>query len=109
MSDVGLLFFVILAAAALGFGWRAGVEAQAVAFGAAREACERAGLQLLDGTVAFDRWRWRRGPAGLGLERTYLFDYSEDGAGRRQGFVILLGQAVELVGLGPTLVRGGMA
>lgn len=109
MSDVGLLFVFILAAALLGFGWRAGVEAHAVAFAAAREACERAGLQLLDGTVAFERWRWRRGPAGVGLERTYLFDYSEDGAGRRQGFVILNGQAVELVGLGPTLVSGGAA
>ena len=85
--------------------WRSGVEARGVAFDAARAACERDGLQLLDGTVVFKSWRTGRGAGGrLALYRTYLFDYSDDGASRRQGFVVLRGQRIEIVGLGPTLV-----
>jgi len=38
-----------------------------------------------------------------------VFDYSEDGESRRHGFVRLAGREVELVGLGPTLVQGGLA
>jgi hypothetical protein len=93
------------AGAVLVFVWRASVEARATAFAAAHEACEHAGLQLLDGTVVFKSWRVARaGGGGLRLLRTYLFDYSEDGATRRQGFVILRGHEIEIVGLGPTLV-----
>ena len=36
---------------------------------------------------------------GCGCERTYLFDYSQDGVTRRQGFVILLGHSLESIGL----------
>jgi hypothetical protein len=99
-----------LAGAVLVFVWRASVEARAIAFHAAHEACERAGLQLLDGTVVFKSWRAGRvAGAGFQLHRTYLFDYSEDGATRRQGFVILRGQQIEIVGLGPTLVEQRLA
>lgn len=90
--------------------WRAGIEARAIANDAAHEACERASLQLLDGTVAFKSWRAARDDTGrFALRRTYLFDYSDDGASRRQGFVILRGHEVEIVGLGPTLVHGRAA
>ncbi|HUO80540.1 MAG TPA: DUF3301 domain-containing protein [Steroidobacteraceae bacterium] len=98
-----------LLGAALVFAWRAGVEARAVAFAAAHEACERAGLQLLDATVVFKSWRAGRAARGLALYRTYLFDYSEDGTTRRQGFVILRGHEIEIVGLGPTLVEQRLA
>ena len=95
----------VVAGAALVFVWRASVEARAIAFAAAHEACERAGLQMLDGTVVFKTWRpGRAAGGGFHLYRTYLFDYSEDGASRRQGFVMLRGHEVEIVGLGPTLV-----
>jgi hypothetical protein len=81
-------------------------EARVHANGAARDACEQAGVQMLDGTVAFRRLRPARDAAGrLALRRTYVFDYTEDGASRRQGFVILRGHDVEIVGLGPTLVH----
>jgi Protein of unknown function (DUF3301) len=90
--------------------WRASLEARAVANRAALEACDRAGVQLLDGTVAFQRLRCARDPAGgLALLRRYAFDYTEDGAGRRHGFVVLRGHEVELVGLGPVLVPGRSA
>jgi len=101
--------FAVLAAA-LVLLWRAAVEARAIAFHAAHEACARAGLQLLDGTVVFKSWRAGHAPGGgIRLFRTYLFDYSEDGASRRQGFVILRGREVEIVGLGPTLVGERLA
>jgi hypothetical protein len=101
---------VALVVAALVWLWRDGVEARGVAFEAAHEACERAGLQLLDATVVFKSWRAGRGAGGgLALYRTYLFDYSDDGASRRQGFVILRGREIEIVGLGPTLVGQRLA
>ena len=36
---------------------------------------------------------------GSRLRRTYVFDYSQDGVTRRQGFVILLGHSLESIGL----------
>jgi hypothetical protein len=96
---------------ALGMGalallWQANVEARTTANEAALAACAEAGAQLLDGTVAFRSWRFTRGSDDrLGLRRQYVFDYSDDGVSRRQGFVVLRGRDVELVGLGPTLVR----
>ena len=86
--------------------WRANLEARTVANEAAQAACHDAHLQMLDGTVAFKTWRPTRAADGrLTMRRTYVFDYSDDGASRRQGFVILRGHEVEIVGLGPTLVR----
>ncbi|MBS0396426.1 MAG: DUF3301 domain-containing protein [Proteobacteria bacterium] len=103
--------FALLAvlATVLGLAWRASVDARALAFEAARDACVQAGVQLLDDTVVFRSWRLARARGGPALERTYLFDYSDDGSGRRHGFVVLRGGAVEVVGLGPTLVAGGRA
>ena len=56
---------------------------------------------MLDGTVAFRRLRPVRGVDGwLELERTYVFEYTLDGAtAAAQGFVIVAGKAVESVGL----------
>jgi hypothetical protein len=104
------LFLVTLCGGALVLWWRASVEARVHANAAASDACAHAGVQLLDGTVAFKELRPARDARGrLALRRTYLFDYSEDGASRRHGFVILRGREVELVGLGPTLVQGPAA
>jgi Protein of unknown function (DUF3301) len=96
---------------ALAFGvvalfWKASVEARAAANEAAHTACLDAGVQLLDGTVVFRSLRLARGRDDrLGFLRHYVFDYSDDGLSRRQGFVTLRGRDVELIGLGPTLVR----
>jgi Protein of unknown function (DUF3301) len=100
------LFWVLLISGGLALLWRTSVDARAIALEAAQRECEGAGLQLLDGAVVFKSWRFARDAGSrLGLERTYLFDYTDDGSSRRQGFVILRGHRVELVGLGPTLVR----
>lgn len=102
--------YLVLAGALLALWWHASIEARDRANAAALDACEQAGVQMLDGTAAFKSLRLVRNPAGaLRLRRTYVFDYSEDGASRRHGFVILRGHEVELVGLGPTLVHGNAA
>lgn len=104
-------FLVLSALAALAvFWWQASVAARDRANEAARGACADAGVQLLDGTVAFQRLRPSRDDEGrFAFRRTYVFDYTDDGHSRRQGFVVLRGHAVEVVGLGPTLVPGPRA
>jgi Protein of unknown function (DUF3301) len=91
---------------ALALLWRINVAARATANEAAHAACAEAGVQLLDGTVVFRSWRFARGADDrMAFRRNYVFDYSDDGVSRRQGFVILRGRDVELIGLGPTLVQ----
>lgn len=80
--------------------WRANLEARQVANEVAMETCKRLSVQFLDGTVAFSSMRPVRGPLGrLTLRRNYVFDYTDDGLSRHQGFVVLLGSQVEAVGL----------
>jgi Protein of unknown function (DUF3301) len=95
-----------LAMGAVALLWQANAEAKTIANEAAYEACAEAGVQLLDGTVVFRSWRFARGRDDrLGFRRHYVFDFSDDGVSRRQGFVTLRGREVELIGLGPTIVR----
>ena len=56
----------------------------------ARETCRRQGTQFLDGTAALQSLRlaWSRSEGPV-LQRTYTFDYSEDGIGRRNGCIIM--------------------
>lgn len=105
-----MTLFLLVLGGALALWWQLSIEARDRANVAAHEACERAGAQLLDGTVSFKSVRLVRDEHGRpALRRTYVFDYSEDGATRRHGFVMLRGREVELVGLGPTLVHGRAA
>lgn len=80
--------------------WHASMSAREQANRAAREACDRLRLVMLDGTVAIVRLWLRRDPDGrLRLERTYGFDYTDDGQRRLRGFVVTLGARVTSVGL----------
>lgn len=65
-----------------------------------RDACRAAGVQWLDQTVHADGWRLRRGSDGrLGLERSFRFEYSEDGMERHIGRLRLFrGQLVGFSG-----------
>lgn len=67
-----------------------------------RDACEAAGVQWLDQSVHAIGMRLRRMESGwLGLERSFRFEYSEDGQNRHIGRVVLLGD--KLVGFsGPS-------
>ena len=92
-----LLLIVILATIAF---WHNSLGAREAANGAAQDTCAATSAALLNGTVAFHSMRVVRGDGGQPqLERTYLFDYSTDGATRRQGFVIVSGRRVESIGL----------
>jgi len=58
-----------------------------------RDACDAAGVQWLDQSVHSTGMRLRRREDGwVGMERTFRFDYSEDGQDRRSGRVVLLGE-----------------
>jgi hypothetical protein len=93
---------MVVAAVVLGliWFWHASMSARECANGAAREACGRLQLVMLDGTVAIARLWFRRDPEGrLRVERTYGFEYTDDGYRRLRGFIVTLGSRVTSVGL----------
>jgi uncharacterized protein DUF3301 len=68
----------------------------------AKEACRMHGLQFLDYTVQGARTRFARDAQGhTRLRRTYLFEFSDDGIGRRAGSVVMLGAQLESLQLEP--------
>jgi|SRR5712671_306528 len=89
--------FLAVAVAFVWF-WQDSLRARDIANAAAMSACDRMGLQFLDGTAAFTRLRFAREAGRLCLRRTYVFDYTAESIDRRQGFAILLGMEVEYVG-----------
>ncbi len=98
-------FAGIIALVLLGWAWHANLRARELANRIATDTCSRAGVQFLDGTVSVLRVGFARDGRGtLALRRTYVFDYSEDGANRRRGFVVLTGLEIDSVGLGPRAV-----
>ena len=73
-----------------------GLRVRETAIRIAREACGDQGLQFLDDTVQGARTRLARDAAGHArLRRTYLFEFSDDGVGRRSGSVVMLGNTLE--------------
>ena len=97
----GLLLAVALLGLAVLF-WHSSLAARELANRVATETCAGANVQMLDGTVAIHRLRLvRSADAPISWRRTYVFDYTEDGFSRRRGFVVLTGDAVDTVGLGP--------
>lgn len=96
-----LMLLVPLAAA---WFWLDSVKARDIAVTAARRACTREGVQLLDETVAGRRLRLKRDEAGqMRFHREFHFEFSDTGDNRRPGVIILLGQRVELVSLASLL------
>ncbi len=80
--------------------WHASMSAREHANAAARDACGRLQLVMLDGTVSIARLWFRRDADGrLRVERTYGFEYTDDGYRRLRGFVVTLGPQVTSVGL----------
>ena len=93
---------LLLLAAMLGLAWfwYDSLAAREAANVAAVETCQSTGALLLDGTVAFRGLQAVRLDGGtLGLRRTYVFEYTRDGATRQQGFVVMTGRGVDSVGL----------
>jgi hypothetical protein len=81
---------MILVLLALVWLWHIGQSSRDKAVATARHTCLREGVQFLDGTAALQSiipaWSRHEGPV---LQRTYTFDYSEDGLSRRTGCIIM--------------------
>lgn len=75
----------------VGWFWLDASRAREMAVGLAQNACRERGVQLLDQAVALRRFglRWRT--QGLRIRRVYRFEFSEEGIGRRSGYLVLLG------------------
>ena len=94
------LLALLAAVLATAWFWHDSLGARETANAAALETCQGTGAMLLDGTVAFRRIEAVRVLGGsLGLRRTYVFDYTRDGATRQQGFVVVTGRTVDSIGL----------
>lgn len=85
MTDPVSTLLLLMAIAVLAGTWYRRSAVREAATGAARRACSAAGLQLLDGTVAFTGLRLRipRGKPVIVLR--YRFEYSRDGEDRWPG------------------------
>lgn len=87
-----LLILMILGAMAFAF-WSASRAAAEQATLLGGEACRAAGVQLIDHTVHASGLRLRRGQDGrLGFERSFRFEYSEDGTDRHIARLVLRGE-----------------
>ena len=92
-----LLIFLLLY---LGWFWLDSLRAREIALGICLAACEQRDLQFLDQAVALHRLglAWRS--EGLRLRRVYRFDFSEEGVGRRNGYLVLRGLRLEELSFG---------
>lgn len=74
--------------------WLRALRAREYAGHLARDLCRRAGVQLLDQTVALRRLGWGRVDGRLRLKRRYGFEVSTHGHDRHPGHLDLLGDAL---------------
>lgn len=100
-----MLQFLLLPLLLLGvWFWFDGMRGKELATQAARRACERHDLLLLDETVVLARRRLARdGNGRIGWRRRYRFEFTRDGDSRDRGEVELLGRRVTVLqlALGP--------
>ncbi len=98
MSFAELLALLLLGLVA--WFWFDSLKAREVGVAAARAACRREGVQLLDDTVAGSSLRPARDDDGrFALRRVYEFEYSGSGYDRHRGSVMLLGREVVMLEL----------
>lgn len=82
--------------------WIDSLRSRERAVEAGRRACERYGVQLLDDTVAISRLALARDADGqVRVQRTYVFEFSDDGNTRRRGSVVMQGAVPRVVQLEP--------
>lgn len=87
-----------MALALVGWFWLDSIRIREIGMQAARAACQREGVQLLDDTVATRSLRFARDEHGrLCLQRVYEFEYSRSGNDRVRGSVMLQGREVVLL------------
>lgn len=89
----------------IGWFWLDSLRAREIAVGICQAACTRHEVQLLDQAIALRRLglSWRS--EGLRLRRVYRFDFSEEGTGRRSGYLVMRGLELEELSFGlPTQI-----
>ena len=103
------LILLMIAGAAAFAWWSAARAAAERATEVGRSACRASGVQLLDQTVHATGMRLRRRDDGrLGWERSFRFEYSDDGIERHVGRLVLRGD--DLVAFsGPPMATGVQA
>lgn len=97
MELLGLFILIVL-------GWLLldSLNVREIAVRAAREACAAEGLLFLDDTVGISSVKLARDDEGrLRLQRAYDFEYSDTGNNRLKGGVVMLGQHVVVLNVGP--------
>ncbi len=94
--ELGLLAVFAL----LAWYWYAGMHAREQAIAAGRRACQSAGVQFLDESVAQTRTRLaRNGQGQLVFQRDFRFEFSDTGDNRLPAVVRMVGERVEWVNL----------
>ncbi len=89
MSPEGLLLAIL---GSLGWFWWDGLQKRELAVQAAHRACEQAGVQFLDETVALKKLSIRRDENQRArVYREFGFEYSSVGDDRQVGRIYLLG------------------
>jgi len=92
----------ILVLAAVAWLWYDSLKAREPAVRAARAACQAEGFLLLDDTVAIAALKFARDERGrIRLQRAYDFEYTDTGNNRLKGGIVMLGDRVMLINVGP--------
>jgi len=88
------LLIVAIPLAAVAWWWQSS-RVRELAVEHARAACRSRGFQFLDQSVALKRLRSRRGKGGaMTFRREFAFEFTEQGAQRDGGTVIMSGQTL---------------
>jgi hypothetical protein len=88
------ILFIVLLLAVIGYWWDTMVTNE-LALQACRRICQNSQMQLLDSTIMRQRIWLRRSPSGgVQICRLYSFEYSDDNASRKHGYIVTLGHQV---------------
>lgn len=96
MSTLAGIIFIAL----LVWFWLDSARAREIATGVCQTACRQRQLQFLDQTVALCRIGLHWTSQGIRIRRVFRFDYSEQGFGRHNGHITMLGTSMEEFSLG---------
>jgi hypothetical protein len=94
---MGTPVYLLLATLGIVMLWLQGARAREFATVLTRRHCDTRGLQLLDETVGLERIGLRWTSDGIKVRRMYRFEFSLEGVGRRNGYILLLGTRLETI------------
>jgi len=94
-----LPYVILLALLSATWFWYDTMRIRQLANTVAQQGCRQAEVQFLDGTVSFAKLGVVNTAKGLRFRRVFVFDYSENGENRMQGFVVFAGNNLINLGL----------